>query len=148
MVNPFELLMENGLMNEAKIGHQGALNFFVESTTRNSAGTTDYLTVTAELEGLRATKSVYDFDGWSGLLSFFEGLARNWRGWDGEKNFDSLEGDFRLSAKHDGHVRLSFELEDFGRSVTWAVRGEVILDPGEELTAALEALRDVVATQE
>jgi Family of unknown function (DUF6228) len=137
-----------GVMNEVRIGHQGALSFLVERTPRNSDGATDYLTVTAELDGLRASKSVYDFGGWSGLLSFFEGLALNWRGWDGDKKFDSLEGDFRLSAKHDGHVRLSFELEDFDRPAPWAAKGEVTLDPGEELTAALESLRDLLAAQE
>ncbi|SEE32787.1 hypothetical protein SAMN04489740_1139 [Arthrobacter alpinus] len=135
-------------MNAAKIGHQRAPKFDVERTSRNLSGTTNYLTVAAELEGLRAKKSIYDFDGWSGLLSFFEGLAVSWRGWDGEKNFHSLEGVFRLSAKHDGHVRLRLELEDFDRPDTWTIKAEVTLDPGEDLTAASAELRDLVATQE
>ena len=137
--------MENGVMNEVAIGHQGALNFRVEGTLHSPDGTTDNLTVTVEQQGLRASKRVWDFDGWSALLSFFEGLAVNWRGWDGNKNFDSLEGDFRLSAKHDGHVRLSFELGEFDRPTPWAAKGELTLDPGEELTEAVEALRRLLA---
>ena len=134
-------------MNEVTVGHQGTLNFHVERTLRSPGTTIEDLTVTVELQGLRASKRVWDFDGWSALLSFFEGLAVNWRGWDGNKNFDSLEGDFRLSAKHDGHVRLSFELEQFERSTTWAAKGELTLDPGGELTAAVDALRDLLATR-
>jgi hypothetical protein len=137
--------MENEAMNVVTIGHQGALNFRVEESFRSPDGMTDYLTITAEMEGLRASKNVYDFDNWLGLVSFFEGLALNWRGWDGGKNFDSLEGDFRLSAKHDGHVRVAFELGNFDRPTPWAAKGELTLDPGEELTAAAEALRELLS---
>ncbi|ALV45272.1 hypothetical protein MB46_06925 [Arthrobacter alpinus] len=107
-------------MNAAKIGHQRAPKFDVERTSRNLSGTTNYLTVAAEREGLRAKKSIY----------YFDGLAVSWRGWDGEKNFHSLEGGIRLSAKHDGHVRLRLELEDFDRPDTWTIKAEVTLDPG------------------
>lgn len=88
---PFELPMENEVMNGVAIGHKGAVTFRVEGTLRSPDGTIDNLTVTAELQGLRASKNVYDFDGWSTLLSLFEELALNWRGWEGNKNFDSLE---------------------------------------------------------
>ncbi|MET4539524.1 hypothetical protein ABIE37_001296 [Arthrobacter bambusae] len=128
-------------MNEVTIGHQGELRFRVEPIERNSDGTFDYVVVTANLEGLRVSKRVYDFDRWSPLLSYFEELANNWRGWNGDKTFDSLEGDFRLSAKHDGHVRVSFELEETYPPNPWAAKGQIVLDPGEELTAAVEALR-------
>jgi hypothetical protein len=70
----------------------------LKGLSHSPAGTTDNLTVTAELQGLRASKNVYDFDGWSALLSFFEELALNWRGWDGDKTFDSLEVLARLSS--------------------------------------------------
>jgi len=132
-------------MNELAIGHQGALKFRVEGTLCNPQGTIDYVTVTAELQGLLASKNVYDFDGWSGLPFFFEELALNWRGWDGDKTFDSLEGDFRLSAKHDGHVRVTFELRDSDCPTPWTATGELSLDPGEELAAAAESLRGLLA---
>ncbi|MFJ4268678.1 DUF6228 family protein [Paenarthrobacter nicotinovorans] len=132
-------------MNEVTIGHQGTLIFRVENTSGSRNGLIENLTVTAHLPGLQATKDVWDFDGWSGLLSFFEELASNWRGWDGEKNFDSIEGDFRLAAKHDGHIRLALELRESDRSTPWTANGELTLDPGEELTAAAESLRDLLA---
>lgn len=137
--------MQNEVMNKVIIGRQGELHFRAEPTERNPDGTSDYLVVTANLEGLRASKRVYDFDRWSALLSYFEELELNWRGWDGDKTFDALEGDFRLSAKHDGHVRVSFELEDSTPPNPWAAKGKIVLDPGEELTAAVEALRALVS---
>jgi hypothetical protein len=91
--------MENGVIHEVTIAHQGTLTFRMDEEPRNPDGTTDYLTVTAELEGLRASRKIYDYGGWSGLLAFVEELAAHWRGWNGNKTFDSLEGDFRLSAK-------------------------------------------------
>ncbi|KUM34892.1 hypothetical protein AR689_12405 [Arthrobacter sp. EpRS71] len=134
-------------MNEVTIGHQGTLIFRVENTRGSRNGQIENLTVTAHLPGLNATKDVWDFDGWSGLLSFFEDLASNWRGWDGDKNFDSIEGDFRLAAKHDGHIHLALELRESGRSTPWTAMGELILDPGEELTAAAESLREMLVAQ-
>ena len=132
-------------MQEATVGHQGKLSFRVERTFSNPDLTIDDLIVTAELPGLRAGKRVWDFDGWSGLLSFFDELAHNWRGWHGEKTFDSIEGDLRLTAKHDGHVRIAFELREFAGATPWRAQGELALDPGEELTAAAESLRDLLA---
>ncbi len=59
-----------------------------------------------------------------------EELALNWRGRDGSKNFDALEGAFWLSAKHDGHVRLSFGPEESARATPREAKGELTLDPG------------------
>ncbi|BCW75466.1 hypothetical protein NicSoilB11_17910 [Arthrobacter sp. NicSoilB11] len=80
------------------MGRQGTLLFLIDRAPRKFDGTTEYLRVTVELKGLRANKSVYDQSKWAGLLSFFEELALNRHGWDGEKKFDSVEGDFRLCA--------------------------------------------------
>ena len=79
--------------------------------------------------------------------SSFEELEHNWRGSDSDKSFKSLEGDFGLSAKHDGHVRVFFELGDSNRPNAWAARGEITLDPGEELTAAVEELRALLSAR-
>ena len=138
-------MTENEAMNEVTIGHQGTLIFRVENTLGSRNGLIENLTVTAHLPGLQATKDVWDFDGWSGLLSFFEGLASNWRGWDGEKTFDSIEGDLTLTAKHDGHVRIAFELREYAGATPWTAKGDLTLDPGEELTAAAQSLRDLLA---
>jgi hypothetical protein len=132
-------------MSEIGIGHKGALHLRIDQAERNPDGTSDYLIVTANLDGLRAGKRVYDLDGWSRLISYFEDLEAHWRGWDGLKRFDSLEGDLRLAAKHVGHIRVFIELEAFERLDPWAAKGEFVLDPGEEPSAAVEALRALLA---
>jgi Family of unknown function (DUF6228) len=37
-----------------------------------------------------------------GLNTFFESLARDWRGWKGERIWSSLEGEFHITALHNG----------------------------------------------
>ncbi|MFJ4029346.1 hypothetical protein ACIPWF_18410 [Paenarthrobacter sp. NPDC089989] len=58
--------MEDEAMHEATVGHQGKLNFRVESTLSNPSLPIEVLIVTAELPGLLAAKRVWDFDGWFG----------------------------------------------------------------------------------
>lgn len=133
-------------MNEVLIGHKGTLRLRTEPGERSPGATSDYLLITANFDGLCARKRVYDLNGWSLLLSFFEELEACWRGWDGDKLFASLEGEFRLVAKHVGHVRFSIELNDFERLDPWTTKGDFDLDPGEELTAAVEALRGLLTS--
>ena len=52
--------------------------------------------VTLETPALSATTTVHDCG--DGLITFFEALAESWRGWDGPKEFRSLESEFALSA--------------------------------------------------
>jgi hypothetical protein len=86
-------------------------------------------------EGLRAGGWIYAHQGrgFDGLTAFFQSLADDWRGWSGEREWTSLEGDLSLAAAHDGHVRLAVSLR---RSIDWTVTANVSIDPGEELAAA------------
>src|SRR3954454_5528811 len=47
-----------------------------------------------------------------GLAEYLEALAKDWRGWSGERLWESLEGDVALIAVHDGHgtIRLRANL--------------------------------------
>jgi hypothetical protein len=56
---------------------------------------------------------------------FFEGLAGDWKGWTGERSYESLEPMLRLSVEHDGKGFALFTVllragaaEDFGWSVS------------------------------
>ncbi len=57
--------------------------------------------VTAELRSgtLCASRQVVHSyaTGFTDLVAFFESLAHDWRGWDGERRWDSLEGDLASS---------------------------------------------------
>ena len=57
----------------------------------------DYLVADLSVDGLSATKSVYAHyaSGWRELADFFAGLATDWRGWSGTREWTSLESDLR-----------------------------------------------------
>lgn len=46
------------------------------------------------------------------LADFFAGMARDWRGWKGERTFESVDQDLKITAAHDGHVRLRVAITD------------------------------------
>ncbi len=103
----------------------------------------EFLVVHLDLPDVTATKSIYgDYAARFGaLLQYFEGLADQWRGWDGVKAYDSLEGDLRLEATHDGHVHLRVRLRNYIDPTDWIVEGEVTIDAGEELSRIVSDLR-------
>ena len=89
---------------------------------------------------LSASVAVYDIQprGWS---EFFASLARDWRGWSGEKSHESLEGHLRASATCDplGHVSLRVALRgDFGGS-NWRAEHTLFLEAGQLERIAKEA---------
>ncbi|WP_425436151.1 DUF6228 family protein [Luteimicrobium subarcticum] len=44
------------------------------------------------------------------LPQFFRGLYDDFRGWEGDRVWRSLEDELRVTAHHDGHVHLRWEL--------------------------------------
>lgn len=103
--------------------------------------------VTINVPGLLATNRVWSHGGFADLLRFFEGMADDWRGWDGERSYESLEGDLRLSARHDGHMRLVVELREWTGPTGWTARADLILDPGEEATQTASSLRSLLVVR-
>jgi Family of unknown function (DUF6228) len=96
--------------------------------------------VRLRVPGLDASRRVWAHyaTGFDELVAFFNGLAADWRGWQGERTYESLEHDLRLTAIHDGHVRLLVELQETAGLDEWSATGVVQLDPGEEMTRAAE----------
>lgn len=97
-----------------------------------------YLSVTVESADMRASRQVYEGydDGFSSLARYFRDLANDWRGWQGSRDYESIEGDLRLQATHDGHVNLRVLLWESAVPRGWRVEVEVRLDAGEPLSAA------------
>ena len=97
--------------------------------------------VCLRVPGLRASSRVSahyasEFDD---LVTFFRQLAADWRGWDGERVYESLERNLRLVATHDGHVQLAVQLWQEPRwQAGWSAAAVIMLDPGEEMTRAAD----------
>ncbi len=92
------------------------------------------------LDGLTASVIVVHnyASGFQDLADFFEQHAHDWRGWEGIREWNSLEGDLRIEARHEyGHVQLRVTvrkaLADWGND-GWVATGDLTIDPGEQLT--------------
>lgn len=92
------------------------------------------------LGDLRAVKRIYGgyATEFQGLAAFFANLAAGWRGWDGERSWESCEGDLRLDARHAyGHVQLRVTLRADGSgwgNSGWTATADLTLDPGEQVS--------------
>lgn len=122
----------NLCMALVEIGHAGSLAF--DSIERPADGSIDSVLVTADLKGLHATQRVLTINDFRDLVLFFTDLSAQWRGWTGSKNYEALEGDLRISARHDGHVSLDFEISQTSVPRGWTLAGVLVLDPGDELS--------------
>jgi hypothetical protein len=85
---------------------------------------------TLRSHGVTGTASVLKFMS-QGLATLVEYFSANWKGWQGSKNSNSLEGELSISARSDslGHVFLDVRLRD-GAPATWTLQTSMVLEPG------------------
>lgn len=116
----------------------------IRDIRRDASGVSDRALFRLTKDGLVAETWVYAHEGhgFDGLTTFFQMMNQDWRGWSGERTWSALESDLRLTARHDGHIRLGVVLVD---SINWSVQADLTLAPGEELSAAAEGLADLLA---
>ena len=99
--------------------------------------------VTISLPGLGASAEVdaFAYDGEHTLALLFRRLADDWRGWEGERTWSSLEGDFDLAATHDGlgHVALQVRLRSGPYAEDWLLTSTIWLDAGQLNALARDA---------
>jgi hypothetical protein len=112
--------------------------------------TLDYLVADLSAEGLTATKRVYTHyaSGWHQLAEFFAGLAADWRGWSGAREWSSIESDLAIQARHEfGHVQLNVTMRrdrpDWGNH-GWTASADLTLEPEEQLSQVAREVKDLV----
>lgn len=94
--------------------------------------------------GLAAATGVRTIEG-DGLAVWVHALAQSYAGWDGERIWESLERDARISARHDGrgHVTLRFVVRGGVRGCepdAWEASVSVYLDAGEDMRRLADAI--------
>jgi hypothetical protein len=123
--------------------------FTLSDAERERDGELSTVTATLELEDLRASTKVFRHYAtcMDELIAFFDDMAAHWRGWDGSKIYESLEGDLRLDAQHDlsGHVKVMVELKGNILPYNWVATGGVITDPGAQMEGAAANARLLLA---
>lgn len=129
----------------AEIGSTGVSVTFA-CGRRLPNGAAELLDVSIRDLDLKAGKSVYEgyTDGFEQLARFFEELAASWRGWSGERTYESIEHDLRIVATHDGHVRLRVRLWQSTDPDGWKLETALRLDAGEQLSQAALDISAVV----
>lgn len=77
----------------------------------------EYYRVTLKAENMTASSKVYAFDPFDDSCSrYFADLANSWRGWNGVKQWNSLEGELKISSDSDslGHIAMEITFESYG----------------------------------
>jgi Family of unknown function (DUF6228) len=84
------------------------------------------------------------------LAAFFNQLAADWRGWEGERRWKALEG-MAIEARHNGraHVLVAVTIEhswytSAGEKDAWSARVVIALEAGEQLTAVARQLASLL----
>ena len=102
--------------------------------------TSGFAHLDARLHGTRldARLGFYAHDA-AELVQFFRSLDDDWRGWSGERRFESVESDVVLSARHARRIELAVTLttdadRDLSTAAGWRCSGVVSVEPGEELS--------------
>ena len=110
----------------------------------------DAVLVTLLAPGLSASLVVHAFDDYLGILvGFVDELERSFRGWVGERTYESFEGDLRIVATHVGSaVRLQVRLLSNKERLPWTAQADVFLEPGEELRRAARDVADLIRPRE
>jgi len=94
----------------------------------------DYFRVSVIAHDHSATRRVYAYTDGAGIARLFADAAREWKGWNGVKVWESLEGELRIELSIDrlGHVIVAVQLRsDPGGSDRWQLDAELGLDAGQ-----------------
>ena len=78
---------------------------------------------------VQAEAPIYHYGG-DFLGEFLSALARDWRGWDGERTWSSLEGTLTLRASMSRTGQVLFAVAINERAGTWRVSGDIRVENG------------------
>lgn len=88
----------------------------------------------AELSGdsIFAKKGIWGYTDTDLLISLFESIAGDWKGWEGERHWAAIEGDLDITATSDklGHIRIDVVLLNNNIEDDWKVEAPIYLDAG------------------
>ena len=102
----------------------------------------DHFRVSVVARDHSASRIVDAFMDALGVAALFAKAAEEWKGWDGGRVWQSIEGDLELELSHDrrGHVALRVRIRsDPGGADSWQHEAEIGLDAGQLEAIALSA---------
>ena len=92
----------------------------------------DRYRVSLDGDEITATTTVWGYSDSDFLVQLFTYIAKNWKGWDGEKQWSSIESDLMLIATSDnlGHITLEVSICKNHPDNDWSISAPVHLDAG------------------
>ena len=107
------------------------LEFSEKESLLQTAGQ-EYFLVTLRRNNISAFLKVYIFDPFDDhLKKFFVEIAKNWQGFDGQKVWNSLEGELGLvcTSDHLGHFAIEITIRDI--EDLWSVKNTIFVEAGQ-----------------
>ncbi|MCG8971516.1 DUF6228 family protein [Streptomyces sp. CL12-4] len=97
--------------------------------------------VEAVADGMRAQLETVTVTVWDDMSAFFDGLARDFRGWEGERVWTNNHLVVTATFSSGGHVSLGWTLRPDPFSEDWTCTVTAMIEAGEGMTAVAEDLR-------
>jgi hypothetical protein len=93
-----------------------------------------YVTFIVSIAGprIQATATVDGYESLT-LAEYFDNLAADWKGWEGQKTWSNLEDELTVTATSDklGHIHLRFTLCSGHHDFAWTVSGRLEIESGQ-----------------
>jgi len=106
--------------------------------------TGDYFQVEIHGLGLNSKTTIWHDDHYSGLCEFFKDLAQSTKPWDDERKWESLEGDFSITAVCSRTGSVTFTIGIFhlaGNEEEFRIRAGLLTELGQLETIARDAVK-------
>ncbi|ODX27808.1 DUF6228 family protein [Vibrio parahaemolyticus] len=99
----------------------------------NPEGWMEYYTLSLSGRGMNSSVRVTNEPYGENPLDFFKQLAEEWHGWEGEKVWSAMEGEYSMSAKSDltGHVSINFQICSNLIEPYWNAQVAIVLESGQ-----------------
>ncbi len=120
-------------MNDEIILSRDGVTVAFDEPRCDGKGCLESYAVSVETPGLSARVRVENPPYGSSPAAFFAELAKQWRGWKGEKRWGSMEGELDLAAVSDstGHVRLTVRMRPDAYPAVWSATASVLIEAGQ-----------------
>lgn len=121
----------------------GSAGLMVRALSRGDDGLVDRAEFVLFDENVRGRTVVggHYSDSFVPLAVWAEGLAEGWRGWSGERAYESLDGDVTLTALHHGsRIGIDVDLRGSSHPEAWRMRVWLSIEAGEEFARVARAI--------
>jgi len=100
------------MITEVRIGNEGDVQLVLDEPRFNAEGWMDAYRISVVSRKLNAEVVVDNAPYGESVVDYFGLLHENWKGWDGEKSWYALEGEYSCSAtmSRTGHLTLVVHL--------------------------------------